>query len=153
MNIPANSNTLDSELDYANVDMRKTLEPFGLEMWPGATNGRDLDHPTETPIASLLCSFITFLKKTEASIWIVPTLPKSIRMLMKRLRPNMLGSTAFQARLTMKPGSIPYSIGWHLKARMPTSYRLGHLDRLRKKGKVKSYQELQTWNDNHIRKK
>ena len=33
MNIPANSNTLDSELDYANVDMRKTLEPFGFEMW------------------------------------------------------------------------------------------------------------------------
>mgnify|MGYP000479614144 CR=1 FL=1 len=53
MNIPANSNTLDSELDYANVDMRKTLEPLGLEMWPGATNGKDLDHPTETPIASL----------------------------------------------------------------------------------------------------
>lgn len=53
MNIPANSNTLDSELDYANVDMRKTLEPFGLEMWPGATNGKDLDYPTETPIASL----------------------------------------------------------------------------------------------------
>lgn len=51
MNIPANSNTLDSELDYANVDMRKTLEPFGLEMWPGATNGKDLYHPTETPIA------------------------------------------------------------------------------------------------------
>ncbi len=44
MNIPANSNTLDSELDYANVDMRKTLEPFGLEMWPGATNGKDLHH-------------------------------------------------------------------------------------------------------------
>lgn len=28
MNISANSNTLDSELEYANVDMRKTLEPF-----------------------------------------------------------------------------------------------------------------------------
>ena len=53
MNISANSNTLYSELDYANVDMRKTLEPLGLEMWPGATNGKDLDHPTETPIASL----------------------------------------------------------------------------------------------------
>ena len=43
MNISANSNTLDSELEYANVDMRKTLEPFGLEMWPGATNGKDFD--------------------------------------------------------------------------------------------------------------
>ena len=31
------------------------------------------------------------------------------------------------------------------------SYLLKYLDRLGE-GKVKSYQELQTWNDNHIRK-
>ena len=60
MNIPANSNTLDSELDYANVDMRKTLEPLDLEMWPGATNGKDLDHPRETPIASLPALLLHF---------------------------------------------------------------------------------------------
>ena len=83
MNISANSNTLDSELEYANVDMRKTLEPFGLEMWPGATNGKDFDNPSGTPIASLPALYY-ISEKTGASIWIVPTLPKSIRMLNER---------------------------------------------------------------------
>ena len=127
MNISANSNTLDSELEYANVDMRKTLEPFGLEMWPGAIR---LEHQLRVYLL-----FITFLKKTGASIWIVQTLPKSKRKLMKLLRPNMLESIRFQVKSITKAGSIPCSIGWHLKGRMPTSYPLGLLDRLRKKVK------------------
>ena len=49
-------------MDYANVDMQvRLLGAFGLEMWPGATNGKDLDYPTETPIESLPALFIAFL--------------------------------------------------------------------------------------------
>ena len=54
-------------------------------MWTGATNGKDLDHPSETPIASLPALYY-ISEKTEASIWIVPTLPKSKRMLMKLIK-------------------------------------------------------------------
>ena len=66
MNISANSNNLDSELEYANVDMRKTLEPFGLEMWPGATNGKDFDNPSGTPIASLPALYYIFWKNDRS---------------------------------------------------------------------------------------
>ena len=152
MNISANSNTLDSELEYANVDMRKTLEPFGLEMWPGATNGKDFDNPSGTPIASLPALYYisekdrslnmdstNFAKEQKEAYEAVKTKHARIYTLPSKIN----NETWFNTLLHwMAPeGQDAYELP--VRAFRPTQ----------EEGKVKSYQELQSWNDNHIRKK
>ena len=152
MNIPANSNTLDSELDYANVDMRKTLEPFGLEMWPDATNGKDLDYPRETPIASLPALY--YISEKDRSLNMDSTnfakehkdAYESIKTKHARIYtiPSKVNNeTWFNTLLhwVAPEGQDAYELP--VRAFRPTQ----------EEGKVKSYQELHTWNDNHIRKK
>ena len=152
MNISANSNTLYSELDYANVDMRKTLEPFGLEMWTGATNGRDLDHPTETPIASLPALYYisekdrslnmdstNFAKEHKDAYEAIKTKHARIYTIPSKIN----NETWFNTLLHWMASEGQDAYELPVRAFRPTQ----------EEGKVKSYQELQTWNDNHIRKK
>lgn len=152
MNISANSNTLDSELEYANVDMRKTLEPFGLEMWPGATNGKDFYNPSGTPIASLPALYYisekdrslnmdstNFAKEQKEAYEAVKTKHARIYTLPSKINNESWFNTLLH---WMAPeGQDAYELP--VRAFRPTQ----------EEGKVKSYQELQSWNDNHIRKK
>lgn len=151
MNISANSNTLDSELDYANVDMRKTLEPFGLEMWKSGGYGKDDDSTTYSSPGSLSALYCiaengsdlnmdntNFAKEQKEAYEAVKTNHARIYT-----RPSKIDNETWLNTFLhwLAPeGEDAYELAVH-------SYSPTH-----EEGKVKSYQELQTWNDNHYRK-
>ena len=130
----------------------KKLEPFGLEMWPDATNGKDLDYPRETPIASLPALY--YISEKDRSLNMDSTnfakehkdAYESIKTKHARIYtiPSKVNNeTWFNTLLhwVAPEGQDAYELP--VRAFRPTQ----------EEGKVKSYQELQTWNDNHIRKK
>ena len=152
MNISANSNTLDSELEHANVDMRKTLEPFGLEMWPGATNGKDFANPSGTPIASLPALY--YISEKDRSLNMDST------NFAKEQKEAYEAVKTKHARIYTLPSKINNETWFNtllhwMAPEGQDAYELPvrAFRRTQEEGKVKSYQELQSWNDNHIRKK
>lgn len=152
MYIPTNSETLETEFKNANVDISKTLAPFGLEMFQSATNGKDFDDHSNTPTGNLPALYYlsakdrslnmdntNFAKEQKDAYEAVKTKHARIYSL-----PNKVTNETWVNTLLhwMAPvGQDAYELP--VSAFKPTN----------EEGKVKSYQELQSWNDNHIRKK
>lgn len=152
MYIPTNSDTLETEFKHANVDISKTLAPFGLEMFQSATNGKDFDDHSNTPTGNLPALYYlsakdrslnmdntNFAKEQKDAYEAVKTKHARIYSL-----PNKVTNETWVNTLLhwMAPvGQDAYELP--VSAFKPTN----------EEGKVKSYQELQSWNDNHIRKK
>lgn len=152
MYIPTNSDTLETEFKYASVDISKTLAPFGLEMFRSATNGKDFDDRSKTPTGNLPALYYlsakdrslnmdntNFAKEEKDAYEAVKTKHARIYSL-----PNKVTNEAWVNTLLhwMAPvGQDAYELP--VNAFKPT----------KEEGKVKSYKELQSWNDNHIRKK
>lgn len=152
MYIPTNSETLETEFKHANVDISKTLAPFGLEMLQSATNGKDFDDHSNTPTGNLPALYYlsakdrslnmdntNFAKEQKDAYEAVKTKHARIYSL-----PNKVTNETWVNTLLhwMAPvGQDAYELP--VSAFKPTN----------EEGKVKSYQELQSWNDNHIRKK
>ena len=152
MYIPTNSDTLETEFKHANVDISKTLAPFGFEMFQSATNGKDFDDHSNTPTGNLPALYYlsakdrslnmdntNFAKEQKDAYEAVKTKHARIYSL-----PNKVTNETWVNTLLhwMAPvGQDAYELP--VSAFKPTN----------EEGKVKSYQELQSWNDNHIRKK
>ena len=152
MYIPTNSDTLETEFKHANVDISKTLASFGLEMFQSATNGKDFDDHSNTPTGNLPALYYlsakdrslnmdntNFAKEQKDAYEAVKTKHARIYSL-----PNKVTNETWVNTLLhwMAPvGQDAYEL--------PVST----FKSTNEEGKVKSYQELQSWNDNHIRKK
>lgn len=151
MNIQSNTNNLEMEFFYAHVDKAKTLEPFGLEMWKSGGYGKDDDSTTYSSpggLPALYCieengrdlnmDNTNFAKEQKEVYEAVKTNHARIYT-----RPSKIDNETWLNTFLhwLAPeGEDAYELAVH-------SYSPTH-----EEGKVKSYQELQTWNDNHYRK-
>ena len=151
MNIQSNTNNLEMEFFYAHIDKAKTLEPFGLEMWKSGGYGKDDDSTTYSSPGSLSALYCiaengsdlnmdntNFAKEQKEAYEAVKTNHARIYT-----RPSKIDNETWLNTFLhwLAPeGEDAYELAVH-------SYSPTH-----EEGKVKSYQELQTWNDNHYRK-
>ena len=152
MNIQSNTNNLEMEFFYAHVDKAKTLEPFGLEMWQSGGNGK-YDNSTTYSSPAGLPALYCILKNGRDLNMDNTNFAKEQKEAYEAVKNN-------HARIYTRPSKINNEtwlntfLHW-LAPEGEDAYVLAvhSYSPTHEEGKVKSYQELQSWNDNHIRKK